>query len=289
MPAFPTPTPITVEAELGVGDVHVTATDRDDTVVEVTPTDPDDESDRKAAEQTVVDFTDGRLRIVAPRRKPFHVTRKTRSVRVTIQVPTGSRLDVDTQMGDLWSTGRLGRCRFKSGAGHIRADLTGPLHVDTGAGRVTVGTAAGDTEVTTGTGRVDIGRVEGTAVVKNSNGDIALGTVTGRVLARTANGAVSVDRPHADVEARTSNGAVRVGSASGGSLVLKTGMGDVEVGIAEGVAARLDLGTGFGRAHSELDELGAPPAPAGRTVDVTAHSGFGDVTVRRAHPEGDPA
>lgn len=219
------------------------------------------------------------------RLEPRHsvvLIRRTRSVQVSIEVPAGSQLRADTQLGSLWGTGPLGECRFKSGTGHVQLDRTGPLHLHTGAGRVTVVAAAGDAEVSTGSGRVRIDQINGTVVVKNSNGDIELGAVTGDARTRTANGAISVDRPGAGVEAKTSNGAIRIGAASSGLFNLKSGMGEIEIEIADGVAARLDVSTGYGHVRNTLDELAVQPEPSEKTVDVRAHTSFGDITVRRA-------
>ena len=51
MPTFPTPDPITASVELVSGSVHVVATDRDDTVVQVRPRDPNRASDVRIAEE----------------------------------------------------------------------------------------------------------------------------------------------------------------------------------------------------------------------------------------------
>ncbi|MEV0648248.1 DUF4097 family beta strand repeat-containing protein [Phytomonospora sp. NPDC050363] len=281
MPSFATPAPINVSIELGVGNVHITAGDRTETVVDVRPTDPNNESDRKAAERTVVDFSNGTLRIDSPRAKFFDPSRKTRSVEVTVEVPAGSRLRADSQAGGLRGTGVLGETRVKTGAGDVWLDRTGPLHVDTGAGRVTVA-ATGDVDVSTGSGRVNIDQVNGDAVVKSSNGDIELGSVTGETRTRTGNGSVFVERPGAGVEAKSSNGAIRVGAATSGLFNLKTGMGEIEIAVAEGVAALLDASTGFGRVNKHLDGLPGQPGPSAKTVDIRAHSGYGDITVNRA-------
>src|SRR5262249_15902452 len=67
MPTFDTPQPISVNLELGVGDIRIAASDRDDTVVEVRPTDPGKKADVTAAEQTRVEYVDGRLLVKAPK------------------------------------------------------------------------------------------------------------------------------------------------------------------------------------------------------------------------------
>jgi hypothetical protein len=59
-------------------------------------------------------------------------------------------------------------------------------------------------------------------------------------------------------------------------------MGDVEIGIATGASAWLDVKTGFGQVRNALDESAKPPAQPGETVEVRAHTGFGDITINRA-------
>src|ERR1035438_2078255 len=60
------------------------------------------------------------------------------------------------------------------------------------------------------------------------------------------NGAISVDRAGADVDAKTSNGSIRIGEVARSSVVLGTPAGGLEIGIAEGTAARLEVNTGHG-------------------------------------------
>ena len=122
----------------------------------------------------------------------------------------------------------------------------------------------------------------GTAVVKNSNGNTELGTVTGDVRARAANGDISVDRAAAGVDAKTANGGIRIGEVTRGSVVLKTAMGDLEIGIAEGTAAWLDLDTGYGRVSNALAAAERARASPTTSVEVRARTSFGDITVRRS-------
>ena len=70
MPTFDTPEPVAAVVELVVGDVRITASDRDDTAVEVRPSDESHEPDVRAAEQT-------RSRR-AKRARPSHATQKGR-------------------------------------------------------------------------------------------------------------------------------------------------------------------------------------------------------------------
>jgi hypothetical protein len=281
MPVFATPEPITVTIEVYAADVQIVATDRADTVVELRPTDESDDSDVKAAQQTRVDHADGALTIRGPRPRGMDFSKKSRSVDLVLEVPTGSRLHGFATSGELRSTGELGECRFRMSVGHAQLDRTGPLRLET-VGRITVDAVAGDAEVETGSGRVRIGEVAGSATVKNSNGDTEIGLVTGGLRVRSANGGISVDRAGAAVDAKTSNGGIRLGEVVRDSVSLHTASGDLEVGIAAGTAAWLDLKTGHGRVRNELQSVGQGPEESDRTVEVHASTSFGDITVRRS-------
>jgi DUF4097 and DUF4098 domain-containing protein YvlB len=281
MPKYETPEPISVTLELGVGEVRMTASDRTDTVVEIRPSDEADESDVAAAQQVRVDYTNGTLQVTGPKARVFDFSRKTRSVDVAIELPSGSAVSAEMQAGDFRCAGRLGECGFKSSVGNVRLEETGPLRLHTGAGHITAGDIMGNAEISTGTGRVQIGEVEGSAVVKNSNGDTTIGSVTGDVRVRAANGAISVDRAGAGVDAKSSNGSIRLGEVARGSVVLETANGDLEIGVAEGTAAWLQVNTGFGHVRNLLDTAGRP-AESDETVEVRGRTSYGDITIRRS-------
>lgn len=245
MPKYETPEPVSVALELSVGDVLIAASDRADTVVEVRPSDETNESDVTAAQQVRVGYTDGMLRVTGPKARTFDFSRKTRSVDVSIELPSGSRVSADMQVGNFRSSGQ-----------------------------------AGSTEVTTRSGQVQIGAVEGTVVVKNSNGDTTIDAVTGDVRVRAANGNISVERAGADVDAKTSNGRIRLGEVARGLVVLETATGDLEIGIAEGSDARLDLNTGFGRVRNRLEDA-VQPGETGETVEVRGRTAHGDIIINR--------
>src|SRR5262245_11620164 len=99
MPAFDTPQPIDVRVELGLGNLRVVASDRADTVVDVSPTHPNAREDVGAVEQTRVELTAGRLLVKAPKGwKYFGPSKHTGSVDIVIELPTASRLSVDAAM-----------------------------------------------------------------------------------------------------------------------------------------------------------------------------------------------
>jgi DUF4097 and DUF4098 domain-containing protein YvlB len=279
MPMYETPEPISVTLELGVGNVRIAASDRTDTVVEVRPSDEADESDVQAATQVRVDYTNGMLQVTGPKRA-FDFSRKTKSVDVSIELPSGSLLSAHLLMGDLHCAGRLGQCRIKT-TGNVWLERTGPLRLHTGAGHVTADAITGNAEISTGSGKIRIGDVEGTAVVKNSNGDTTIDAVTGDLRVRNANGTIDVERAGAGVDAKTSNGSIRLGEVVRGSIVLGTAAGNLDIGIAAGTAAWLEVNTAFGHVRNQLGNT-TRPDETDETVEVRARTSYGDITIHRS-------
>lgn len=282
MPTFDTPGPILVTLEIGVGDVRIAASERNDTNVVVRPSNPARKSDLEAAEQTRVEFSEGRLLIKAPKGwRHFTPRGGGESIDVQIDLPAGSELRGEAGVAALHCAGPLGECRYTTGVGDIHIDQAGPVHLTTGVGDVRVTRVAGDAQITTGSGAVRVGSVDGSAVIKGANGDTWIGDVSRDLRVIAANGSIAVDRSHATVVAKTANGDVRLGEVGGGTVVAQTALGKVDIGIRDGVAAWLDLNTHFGKVHNQLDAAGRPQ-PGDETVEVRARSSFGDITVRRA-------
>lgn len=283
MPTFDSPRPVSISIDV-LGNTSITASDRTDTVVTVEPMDPSRPSDVRAAEQTVVDYANGRLAVKSPRSwAPFGGSQ---TVIVTLLVPTGSSLDGTAAMGDFRVEGELGTTKVKTSMGNVRLDLTGELHAKTSFGNVTVGRVAGDADVTTSSGDIHLGDIAGTAQVKNSNGRTELDRVSGDVRAKSSNGSVLIGRAGGGVAVRTANGDVRVAEVARGEVVIETAAGELEVGIVPGVAAFLDVSTRFGSVRNGLDSVDGPGESEG-TVAVRARSSFGDIVIRRA--SGDAA
>ena len=289
MPTFDTRQPIAVHLEIGVGEIQITAGDRTDTVVDVRPADPAKKGDVTAAEQTLVDYADGVLRIKAPKGwRNYSFRGGGEAIHVQIELPAGSTLRGEAGVATLQATGRLGECRYKSGAGDIRIDEAGAVSLKSSAGDITVGRAAGNCDIATASGTVRLGTIDGTAVIKNSNGDIEIGEVTGDLRVSAANGKVSVDRAHATVAVKTANGDIHLGEVVRGAVVAQTAFGRIDVGIRNGTAAWLDLNTAFGKVHNDLDTTDRP-TPGEDTVELKARTAYGDITIRHAvaHPPGD--
>jgi DUF4097 and DUF4098 domain-containing protein YvlB len=200
---------------------------------------------------------------------------------VQIELPAGSHLRGETGVAALRCQGRLGECRYKTGAGDLQLDQAGAVQLRTGIGDITLEQADGDAEVTTGSGSVRIDRIDGPAVVKNSNGDTWIGEITGNLRVNAANGRISVHRACETVAAKSANGDVRLGEVGHGTVLAETALGKVEIGIRDGVAAWLDLNTRFGSVHNDLDPS-ERPGPGEDAVEVRARTSFGDITIKRS-------
>lgn len=286
MPTFDTPEPITAVLEVYVGDVRVTASDRPDTVVQVVPRNPASPQDVQVAEQTQVNYSGGRLLVRTPkpswlRQVTTGAMRKEGSVDLLVELPTGSRVEADGTAVSYHGTGTLGEVRAKTSAGTIRLEHTGALDLHSGAGHIEVDQADGGVDISTGSGRVRLGRVDGSAAVKNSNGDCWVGGVAGEARVSTANGEIVIDSAAGDVNARTANGEIRIGELVRGTASLKTGYGDLTVGIRQGTVARLDMYTSFGRTYNQLESTGGPTGDE-QIVDVSARTSYGDIVLRRS-------
>ena len=285
MPTFDTPEPIAVTIELALGDVHVIASDRDDTVVAVNPSDRSRPADRDAADQTTVELDAGRLVVRAPRPrglgKVIGPSSRSGSVVIVIELPSGSHLHSDAALGDVRGDGRLGDVRVKVDVGHIHLDETDEVDLATSTGSVTVGRVAGDATIK-GAGEVRVTAVHGEAQVRNLNGRTWVGEVTGELRVRSSNGDITIERSRGQANAKTANGHIRVDEVAGGSIELATGSGRVDVGITTDTVAWVDAHSHFGRISRDLDDAPTPPEDDRSTAEVRARTSFGDIAIHRA-------
>jgi DUF4097 and DUF4098 domain-containing protein YvlB len=285
---FDTPSPIAVTLDLYVADVRLAAADRADTVVEVRPSDPGKAADVKAAENTRVAYDDATRTLSITSRKPRSrfvnfSGKRPESIELLMQLPAGSAVRGEADLGDFQSEGTLGTVTLKTGLGAVHLAETGPLNLRNGAGAITVEGVAGPAEVHASSGDIRLGTIDGTAHVSTGNGKVRVGAVTGTATVKAANGSVSVDLALSDITAASANGEVRIGEVVRGTVSATSKNGSVEVGVREGSAAFLDLTTGVGRVYNELASADAPQAgEQADTVEVHASTKLGDVTIRRA-------
>jgi Putative adhesin len=280
MPTFDTPQPISATVDVVSGDVRVTASERDTTVVEVRPTDAANDEDVRAAERTRVEFTGGHLIVKTPKLRSWLPGTRGGSIDVTVELPAGSKLHGAGQLADFQATGALGDVIINNGLGRAEVEDADTLRMKIGMGDIVVGRARGHADIRAGSGEARFQLLEGSAVVKNSNGDTWIGEVRGDLRVHAANGSITVEVADASVVAKSANGGVRLGDVARGSVVLETAIGDLEVGIREGSAAWLDVRATAGRVHNTL-EAGDGPGDSSETVEVRARTTAGNVAIGR--------
>jgi DUF4097 and DUF4098 domain-containing protein YvlB len=280
MPTFNTPSPIDLALNVQVGAIEVFASDRTDTVVTVSPTNPTKAVDKRGAEETKVDFDGQRITIAGPRPR-FNFIGPTESIDVKVELPAGSRLTAEIAVGLVRTVGRLGATRIKNSTGAVDVDTTGDLWLRAGHGNATVGTADGGVEITADHGNVRVGTITGDAVLKSSHGTVMVGESGGDLDAKLSYGDFEVSTALASVTAKTAYGSIQLREVSSGSIEVDSGFGQVTIGVRPGVPTWLDLSSKDGRVRNELDGDGAPDGEA-QTVAIRARTRFGDINIRHA-------
>ncbi|GAA4042794.1 DUF4097 family beta strand repeat-containing protein [Streptomyces shaanxiensis] len=279
MPAFDTPAPISATAHVEAGSIQFVAGDRVDTVVEVRPRDPKKDLDVRTAEQTEVTYASGALTVRTPKPGLFGI--RTGVVDVTVDLPTGSRIDMTGAWTQVLGDGRLGEVRVKTSSGDVRLDTTGPLQLTASHGSITVDRVDGEAGITTSSGSLRVGLVDGPAVLKNSHGSTTVGAVTGELRVSGAHGDIEIRRAEDSVTATTAHGTLRLDDVARGTVQLETSYGAIDVGVREGTAAWLDVHAGSGQVRNTLTTSEAP----GETEDavkIRARTRHGNIDVRRA-------
>ncbi|MFJ8731489.1 DUF4097 family beta strand repeat-containing protein [Streptomyces bauhiniae] len=87
-------------------------------------------------------------------------------------------------------------------------------------------------------------------------------------------GAVEIGRLSGPAEVSTARGDIRITEARRGTVVLRTGSGDITIGAAAGVSAALDAAAGHGRVSHALKNDGTAE------LDIRATTAKGDITAR---------
>ncbi|MGY0071793.1 DUF4097 family beta strand repeat-containing protein (plasmid) [Streptomyces sp. QTS137] len=176
---FDTPAPVAAVLDIPAGLIRFVAADRTDTTVEVLPADASKSRDVKAAEQTTVAYTDGVLRVEAPPAKN-RLLGPSGVIEVTIQLPTGSRVEAKAASAELRGVGRLGEVAFEAAQGTVKLDETANARLTLAAGDVTVHRLGGPAEISTQKGDLRVTEaVRGTVTLRTEHGDITVGAARG--------------------------------------------------------------------------------------------------------------
>jgi hypothetical protein len=276
MPTFATSAPIGATLTTAGAQVRVAASDRPDTVVLVEPINRASKSDVKVAENTKVDFADGELSV-----KTTVPGDKNGSVAITIEMPAGSSLALNTAWTDVQADGRLGDCELDVASGQVQLDHIAALRARLLDGEVAIRHIAGTARVEGGSAGLRIGQVEGVVRYEGSAGTIWIGEAWSDVDLSSARGSFDIDRAEGSVTARAGNCPIRVGRMTRGQAELMNASGGIDLGISEGTAAWVDAKSTKGAVRSSLPALDNPDELDSK-VKVYARARLDDIVIHRA-------
>jgi DUF4097 and DUF4098 domain-containing protein YvlB len=257
---YDTPGELEVEVRIPAGDVVVRTLETDRTTLHITG--------ERDADDVTVRFEPGaagRARLVVAQRREvlgWHWSRQSPTVEIT--APTTTRLTVDGSSVDLRAEGVLTSVVVRSASGDA-----------------TVEDVLGDVEVRSASGDVRARSVGGALTASTASGDVRVDSVGGEVSARTASGDVSLGETAGLVRITTASGDVALGNAGPGVTDVRTVSGQVEIGVAPGTRAYLDVSSLSGATVSELPVSDDPTAGTGHELEVRVSSTSGSVRVRR--------
>ena len=169
-------------------------------------------------------------------------------------------IKIETEGGNVSTSGITGRLDAQSGGGSIRIDdIGGTVNAETGGGSIDVGNVGSGVSLHTGGGNIKVnsakGKIEaesggGTvsvvsgmqdAVLETGGGNIRVEHCAGRVKASTGGGGIDLGDIGGPVEMETGGGSIRLSSAKG-PVHAETGGGSIEL---NGVpSARAETGGG---------------------------------------------
>jgi DUF4097 and DUF4098 domain-containing protein YvlB len=131
------------------------------------------------------------------------------------------------------------------------------LEIRTGGGDVKVNHLEGETNLETSGGDVKATELKGNLNARTSGGDMELRDLTGDISVKTSGGDITLENVHGRVEAHTSGGDVTAslarGNAKGGEI--ETSGGDIELRLDPAINLSLDASTSSGEVTSNLPHL----------------------------------
>lgn len=279
MHTFDTPSPVRLRVEIPKGRVRVIAEDTQQTRVELIAVNGDSVAKQWIAEAEVAQHGDEIVVLIRQHGLMFFGLGG--AIEATIHLPTASAASLSTGSGHIDTTGRLGDVRANTGSGAIRLAQTAEAHARTGSGEITVEAASGSVDAKTGSGNVTIGTVGGNANVSTGSGHAGVASYGGAAKLNTGSGNLEIGQAGDSLEAFSASGNVEVRRADHGRVRARTISGRVNVGVAQGVAAWLDITTMSGRVNSTLEQ-GGPPAEGEKSVQLVIDTLSGNVNVARA-------
>jgi hypothetical protein len=205
-----------------------------------------------------------------------------------VKVPRNLELaKIETEGGNVTTTGIAGRAEMQSGGGSIRLDdVGGAISAETGGGTIDVGSVGSDVNLHTGGGTIKIAAAKGKIVAESGGGSVMVVSGLQGAVLETGGGNIHVEKCQGTVRATTGGGSVDLGDIDGPAEI-ETGGGSIRLAWARG-AVKAETGGGT------IELNGVPSARAqtggggiiarfqsstGVHTDSWLETGAGDVTV----------
>lgn len=205
-----------------------------------------------------------------------------------VNVPRGmDEIKVETEGGNVTTTGVAGRVDAQSGGGSIRVDdIGGTVSAETGGGSIDVGSVAADVRLHTGGGAIKVNSAKGKIEAESGGGSLTIISGLQGAVLETGGGSIQVERCAGKVKASTGGGSIDLGDI-GGSAEMETGGGSIRLSSSKGPVRAETAGgsielNGVPSAHAETGAGGIVAkfvASNGEHNDSVLETAAGDITV----------
>jgi putative adhesin len=258
---FDTPGPVSLEIDVGAGDIEVRAGDRVTTRVRISGY-----TKEEPARVTCDPTPDGGHRVAVEHRlKKTWGFRFTRGVTIEVEVPNGTAIDSSGGAADVEAIGAFSSISIRTGSGDVR-----------------FGDVTGDVQITCASGDIDGRSVGGHLSVKGASGDVEIGSVGQGLTIRSASGDVDVGTLDGSSVITVGSGDVDLGNVGAGRLEIRAIAGDVDIAVRQGLGVWLDVASSTGDVHSSLETPGREEPREEPQLELAVHTVSGDVEIRRA-------
>jgi DUF4097 and DUF4098 domain-containing protein YvlB len=194
---------------------------------------------------------------------------------------------IETEGGNVSTSGIAGRVDAQSGGGTIRVDdIGGAINAETGGGTIDVGNVASDVSLHTGGGSIKVNSAKGKIEAESGGGSVSIVSGMQGAVLETGGGSIQVERCAGRVKASTGGGSIDLGDI-GGPVEMETGGGSIRLSSAKG-PVRAETGGGSIELNG-VPSARAETAAGGITAKFVAANGehhdseletaAGDITV----------
>ena len=143
-------------------------------------------------------------------------------------------IKIETEGGNVTTTGVTGRVDAESGGGSIHVDdIGGTVSAETGGGSIDVGNVASDVSLHTGGGYIKVNSAKGKIEAESGGGSVTIVSGLQGAVLETGGGSIHVERCAGKVKASTGGGSIDLGEI-GGAAEMETGGGSIHLSSAKG-------------------------------------------------------